>query len=442
MAQPNILILITDQQTHAAMSCAGNEWLSTPAMDALAQRGTRFQRAYCTYPLCTPARASHMTGRYPHELEIYGNTGKIFWGHDFQNDQQMAGHFARAGYRCVWAGKDTPPADGSRLFEVLCSHGDVKVGDRMTEFLRDPGEKPFLALANFVNPHNICEWAREMPLWEGQFGQPPVESELPLLPANHAIPPYEPEILRVVQKAGMEIYLPRNYTPLQWRRYLWAYYRMVELVDRQIGRITRVLEENGLAQNTLVIFMSDHGDGCAAHRWNQKMTFYEEVIRVPMILAGPGVEAGRSCDGLVSTGLDLLPTCLAAAGVSIPADLPGRSILDLCSGSKPSHWREELIVESALNPESGNPARSLKRNVGRCIVTDRYKYSVWKWGHNRQQLVDLEADPGEMVNLAAANRSDDVLEDLRSRLADWCRQTDDAFQVPGHEIFSPGAPRD
>lgn len=441
MDRPNILIVITDQQTAGAMSCVGNEWLETPAMDALAARGTRMDRAYCTYPLCSPARASHMTGRYPHEYDILGNAGKLFWHHDIPREDLLGWHFAQAGYRCVWAGKDMAPSDGSRDFELLCPWGDVQTADHICQFLRGEHDRPFLAVANFVNPHNICEYAREMPLWEGGIGPLPADEDLPPLPANHAVPPYEPEIIREIQQRGLEIYLPRNYTPLQWQRYIWAYYRMVELVDEQVGRITAALDETGLADDTLVVFLSDHGDGCGAHQWNQKMVLYEEVIRVPLILAGPGVQPGRVSGKLASTGLDLVPTCCATAGIPVPDHLTGRNLLELCRPGEPDDWRESLVVESALNPEIGGDEKMQKRNKGRAVVTERWKYSVWRWGHHREQLVDLQRDPGEMVNLAVSRRYRQQLTDLRQRLHDWCRATNDAFQVPGHEILSPGAKR-
>ncbi len=437
----NILIVITDQQTAEAMSCTGNQWLQTPAMDRLAARGTRLTRAYCSYPLCAPARTSHLTGRYPHEYGILGNLGKPFWAAGIPREDLLGYHFSRAGYRCVWAGKDMPPADGSRDFELLCQWGDVQVADHLTAFLRDPGDQPFLGIVNFVNPHNICEWAREMPLWESGIGPVPPDEELPPLPANHGVPPYEPEIIREIQQWGMENFLPRNYTPLQWQRYLWAYYRLIELVDEQIARITDALDETGLAEDTLVIFMADHGDGCGAHQWNQKMVLYEEAIRVPMILAGPGIAPGRISDKLVSTGLDLFPTCCKEAGIPVANGLTGRNLLELCGGAEPDDWRDALVVTSALNPEIGNDQKMQKRNRGRAVLTERWKYSVWSWGQNREQLVDLQTDPGEMVNLAVSCRYAPQRDHLRQRLHDWCRATGDAFQVPGHEILSPGAIR-
>lgn len=432
----HILILITDQQTAGAMSCAGNEWLHTPAMDRLASEGTRFTRAYCTYPLCTPSRASQMTGRYPHEVNANRNEGRFFWYHDIAREQFMGYPFAQAGYRCVWAGKDMPPEDGSRDFELLCPWGDEQTADTLATFLQGEHDRPFLAVGNFVNPHNICEFARHCPLLEGDLGPEPPLREMPPLPANHAVPPFEPEIIRVIQQLGHNVYAARRFSPEQWRWYIWGYYRMVEKVDALVGRVLAALDEAGLRDNTLVVFCSDHGDGCGAHQWNQKQVLYEEVIRVPFIVRGPQVSAGVVDGRLVSSCLDLFPTCAAYAGIEPPANLEGLSLWPALRGES-SPWRDAVFVETALNPETGdvNPLR----NRGRAVVTDRYKYAVWSWGHHREHLVDLRSDPGEMVNLVQSTRHDTTLVEMRGRLQRWVEATDDVFAVPGYETLSPNA---
>jgi arylsulfatase A-like enzyme len=435
--RPNILVLITDQQSYHAMSCAGNPWLQTPAMDSVAQRGTRFSRAYCSYPLCSPARASQMTGKYPHQVNVNANEGRFFWYHDIPRESLLGYMVAQAGYRCVWAGKDMPPADGSRDFELLCPWGDTSTADHLVAFLEQmDGEQPFLAVGNFVNPHNICEFASGRALPEGELAEPPSLPHLPLLPANHGVPPYEPEIIRVLQQASETVYLPRDYTSDEWRRYLWAYYRLVEKVDTEMGRVLTALERAGLDDSTLVIFTSDHGDGCAAHRWNQKQVLYEEVVRVPMILAGPGIPRGGVDARLVAAGLDLVPTCLDAANVPIPSHLEGRSLLERDDPSRDS-GHQAVFIETALNPErSGDrPAR----NRGRAVITQRWKYSVWAWGHHREQLVDLASDPGEMINLAESDQYASLLGKMRERLHAWCQRTGDTFAVPGYEVRSPQA---
>jgi arylsulfatase A-like enzyme len=435
--RPDIVILITDQHSAHALSCAGNPWLATPAMDALARRGVRFTHAYCGYPLCSPSRASQMTGRYPHQIDCYGNEGKFFWYHDIPRQVLMGWHFAQAGYRCVWAGKDMPPEDGSRDFELLCPWGDAQAAARLAETLAKPGGPPLLAVGNFVNPHNICEYSRGAPLYEGDIGDPPPDRELPLLPANHGVPPDEPYVIRAVQSSEFQAYAARGNTPLEWRRYLWAYYRMIEQVDAHVGRVLAALETGGRNRNALVVVTSDHGDGCAAHAWNQKQTLYEEVVRVPLIMAGPGVRPGSMDGHLVAAGLDLFPTCAEAAGLAVPQEVEGRSLLPLAAGQPVADWRDHVVVETAL--DYGLAAGARQRIAGRAIIGQRWKYQAWAWGRPREALTDLETDPGEMVNCAMSGRYQRRLEEMRQALHDWTQRTGDRFQAPGHEMLSPAA---
>jgi arylsulfatase A-like enzyme len=439
--KPNIVWMITDQHTAGAMSCTGNEWLETPGMDSIAQRGIRFDRAYCTYPLCTPSRASLLTGHYPHQVDCNSNSagkgGRFFWYRDFPREWLLTHQLTDAGYRCVWSGKDMPPEDGSCGVDLLSPWGDVQVGDKLTEFIKGPHDKPFLAVGAFVNPHNICEWARQCPCPEGEVGDPPPAAELPPLPSNHEPAQHEPEVIRILQRNARFAFEPRGVSPEEWRRYIWAYYRMVEMVDVQVKRILNALDEAGLTDNTLVIFTGDHGDGCAAHRWNQKMILYEEVINIPLLMAGPGIEPGRvDASHLVSNGLDSYPTICEMVGLPVPAHVEGRSLLPLCSdGAEKADWRDELVVETALTAETG-PANPL-RNAARALLRGNWKYSVYTWARYREQLADLKTDPGEMTNLAVdpANR-DEILE-MRRHLQEWKERTGDFFQVPGYEMISP-----
>jgi choline-sulfatase len=418
---------------HAAMSCAGNLDLHTPAMDALAARGVRFTRAYCSYPLCSPSRASLQTGRYPHQVNCNANRGH-FWDDLPPTTPVLGQGLAEVGYNCAWAGKDWPQ-DGQSPFRVLCRWGDRRTATHASAFIRAAGDRPFLLVANFVNPHNICEFARDETLYEGPLDFEPETEAMPSLPANFAIPPHEPAIIRVAQRQGHRMYQPRNYTPDEWRRYRWAYYRMVEKVDAQLGRVLAALEESGHRDDTLVILTSDHGDGCGAHQWNQKMVLYEEVVRVPLIVAGPGVQHDAVESRLIEAGLDILPTCQEAAGVPIPDGVEGRSLLPLCRGDRPDAWRDAAFVETSLDIDM--EGRKPQRDRGRAVITERHKYTVWAWGKHREYLVDLAADPGEMVNLAVNRRYHSLRGDMRRRLYDWCQRTGDTFCVPGHEVLSP-----
>jgi arylsulfatase A-like enzyme len=210
----------------------------------------------------------------------------------------------------------------------------------------------------------------------------------------------------------------------------------VEKVDREIGRILDALRDAGLQDDTLVVFGSDHGDGMATHHWNQKSMLYDEVAKVPFIIRYPGRVPSGTVDEahLVSFSLDLLPTVCDYAGITPPDDLEGLSLRDLAEGRTSEKWRDQLVAEVLFSPE--------QRTHARMVRTQHFKYAVYSWGRYREQLFDMQTDPGEMVNLAVQARYADVLADHRGRLLDWCLRSGDLFaehygrpghpSVPGH----------
>lgn len=434
--RPNILYVFTDQQCAGAMSCAGNADLRTPAMDSLARSGVRFDLAYCTYPLCSPSRASMFTGMMPHEVGINGNEQPI--AESFR-PRELAHVLSRAGYECAYGGKwhvpeiSIPEGHG---FRSICRFSDWELTDSCIEFIRQPHERPFFLVASYDNPHNICEWSRQQTLPWGPIEDVPTEL-CPNLPANYALPAYEPEAIQAERMPRpRSIFRGASLTDDDWRHYLHAYYRMVEKVDVEIGRVLDALRQTGLMEQTLVIFSSDHGDGLAAHRWNQKSVLYEESVRVPFILSWEGrVRAGLvDRQHLVSNGLDLYPTICDYAGVEPPGGLPGLSLRPLAEGRQDTGWRDHLVVETLFGPEIGGLG-----TCGRMVRTARYKYVMYSWGKHREQLIDLEADPGEMVNLAVEARHSDVLAEHRELLANWIERSDDRFSA--HQAHPDALPR-
>jgi arylsulfatase A-like enzyme len=414
--RPNILLICTDQQSSTAMSCAGNDELSTPAMDHLAAGGTRFTRAYCTQPLCAPQRASCMTGCLPHRAGVIDNRGPLADGLVERSLPRLLG---AAGYRCGLAGKwhvpgVTPQQAG---FEVLCGSRDDEIPVASAEFLREAGDEPFFLFASYTNPHDICEAARSQGLPQGPVPEPPPIGDCPNLPANFADPPYAPDILGMTRQANPRIYPTASFTPDDWRRLRWQYFRLVEKVDAEVGRLLQALDDTGRAQNTVVLFTSDHGDGAGAHHWNQKTAFWEESIRVPLIVRGPGVAAGGTTPLLGSTGVDLLPTLCDIAGVDSPEGIDGVSLWPaLTAGAGPATERDGVVVQTSvgLGEGPGGPA------VGRSLIGRRYKYSLYALGRYREQLVDLQDDPGEMVNLAVETRHARLLDECRAALRAHC----------------------
>ena len=431
MPKPNVLLIVTDQQSYSAMSCAGNTELHTPAMDRLAAEGVRFSQAHCTYPLCTPSRASLFTGHMPHTVGVRHNGEGIEASYNPNEIGPLAGE---QGYDCAYGGKWHVPEiampDGEHGFRTICGFDDTNLADRCIDYFQASGDRPFFLVASFDNPHNICEWARNQVLPWGPIEQAATE-DCPNLPLNHAIPAFEPEAIRLVQSWQHRPYPVRHFDESQWRQYRHAYYRLVEKVDTEIGRILDALERTGKRENTLIVFTSDHGDGMGAHRWSQKSITYDEVVRVPLIISVPGKPRAGVVDTahLVSNGLDLLPTLCDYAGLRVPEGLPGASLRPLVEGHDPSAWRDQLVIESEL---SSRPAMSV-----RMVRTPRFKYSVYSYGRNREQLVDMQNDPGEMVNLAVERRHQDTLDEHRRRLYEWCLETGDLFE---DHYSHPGQP--
>lgn len=179
--RPDMLYVFTDQQYAGAMSCAGNENLHTPAMDSIAATGVRFENAYCTYPLCTPSRASMFGGRWPHELGITNNGQHI---NEAFREQELGHLLFSAGCECVYGGKWHVPETAipnGHGFRSICCLDDAALPNRCREFLESPHDRPFFLVASFDNPHNICEWRCQQNLPWGSVGEPP------LLPPRCAI---------------------------------------------------------------------------------------------------------------------------------------------------------------------------------------------------------------------------------------------------------------
>ncbi|MBM4017181.1 MAG: sulfatase [Planctomycetes bacterium] len=448
--RPNVLLIITDQQHAGMLSCAGNLYLKTPNMDGLAQNGIRFERAYCGNPVCLPSRFNMLTGVPPSCNGIEHN------GHGGPVPQSIMRHalgrlFRQAGYETAYGGKThLPPAEGEPRKDLVLSYGfdrmisaDQREGlaDAAAEFLRAEHERPFLLVASFINPHDICFMAidahaqaagkpqdfpasrrdREclaeaLKLPQGVSREEFFARLCPPLPPNHAIPEGEPEGVELSDWRAFRHYVRRNWTEEDWRMHRWAYARLTERVDAEIGRVLKALRESGRQENTLVVLVSDHGDLDSAHRLEHKSQLYEEAVRVPLIVSWKGVTPPGRADRehLASTGLDLIPTLCDFAGIAVPAELKGRSLRALAEGRGPGlpaaasaqagAWRESLVVEN---------------EGSRLLLWGRFKYMVYAKGQRREQLVDLDRDPGEMKNLALDPAMRGHVLEGRRRLQQW-----------------------
>jgi arylsulfatase A-like enzyme len=444
--RPNILFIMTDQQHAGMIGCAGNDHLKTPALDALAAAGVRFERAYATNPVCVPSRFSLQTGRMPSAVGMRLNNTRIQVPKEML-DNSLGPLLHRAGYETAYGGKVHVPGNlaaamRTKGYRFLTADSRQKLADACAAFLRARHDKPFFLFASFINPHDICYMA--INAYRRSLGQQPVgnadskvcESLLdrarkggdlgrfvrdhcPPLPAAFQPPPGEPECIttRYVQARAFRKHVRERWSEDDWRLHRWAYCRLTERVDRKIGQLLGALRDAGLTRRTLVVFTSDHGDLDAAHRLEHKSILYEPAARIPLLMSWPGViPQGKVDDAhLVSNGLDLLPTLCDYAGATAPKPLPGRSLRAPAEGRPVKRWRDHLVVES---------------QNGRMVRTERLKYCVYDSGRGRETLVDLRSDPGEMKNLAAAATHADELNRHRRLLADWAGRHNDAIAKP------------
>lgn len=423
--QPNIVLIMTDQHQAEALSAAGNPNLSTPNLDELANTGVRFKNAYVTFPLCTPSRSSIFTGKMPHNLGVNSNE-KGDKEMQPEDKQTGLGHVLKqAGYHCAYGGKwhahEAAMVEGNG-FDKIADFGDMPLAEKSINYLKSRTTKvqPFFLVASFDNPHNICEWARNQPLPYGNI--PPVPlSETPELPVNFKKSETFPEALQIEQNASVKIYPTKHYTEADWRQYRYTYYRLVEKVDKEIGKIIDAIDDLGLRDNTIIIFTSDHGDGNASHGWNQKTALFQESIKVPFIINYKKATTSERKENptLISNGLDLYPTILDFANIKIPDGFLGRSIKPLLENSDTYAPHDYLVVETKFEGKHAHGTQ------GRAVVGSRYKYVLYNWGKNREQFFDLKEDPYEMNNLIDSENHLKQIDQFRQTLIDWCNKTND-----------------
>ena len=414
--RPNIIYIMTDQQTATAMSCMGNKDLHTPNMDRLAEAGVMFRNAYCSTPLSGPSRASMFTGCFSHEIGMPSNGDPM---PENLKRQSLGVLMNNAGYDCVYAGKwhvhTSSIPDNEFGFKNIHDHNDFGLAESCVEYLDSKHKSPFFLVASFDNPHNICEFARQQNLPYAETPQADI-SECPGLPLNYERNPYDADVIKHEKSINYSAYPTSNYTPDDWRRYRYAYFRLVEHVDAEIGKLVDAIDRNGLWENTVIIFTSDHGDGVGAHQWNQKSVLYEEVINIPMIVVLPGKKnAGKELPQLVNNGVDFFASVCEWAGVDMPEGLPGCSYKKLVEGCDVNAEHQDFVVTETLFDKGGGTR-------GWALRTKDFKYVMYDKGLYREQLFDMNADRGEMRNLAVEKKYESELKRHRALLNDWMKQ--------------------
>ena len=422
---PDVVLILVDQMIADGMSCVGNPYANTPNLDRIASQGVLFNRSYVTQPLSAPSRSSLQTGRFPHEVGIVKNSGKIRRDTPF-----LAQCVQEAGYRTAYFGKWH--VMGISIGETGYQDGNIKEVDRETtksavRYINERDEQPYFMAVSYMNPHDVCLLARREALKQGQIEKAPENlNELPPLPHNFAIPEKEPQQIRVVQRSSWKHYPTLDWTEKDWRQYLWGYYRLIEMVDEEIGHVLDAIQKNG--RETMVMFVSDHGEGVAMEHWNQKQILYEQVVNVPTILARFGKDAKKvgTSEELVSMSLDVPVTILDIVGAKKPKEMRGESLYPLYKSPKKHLKRKYAFAETRF--ALGATELGLH---GRMVVSDRYKYCVYDRGEIKEQLFDLKNDPGEKKNLVFDASAAKVLKEMRKQLVRWAKTTADTdFNYP------------
>jgi choline-sulfatase len=436
--RPNLLYILSDQHTQKVAGCYGDPLMPTPNLDRLAAQGVTFDHAYTPSPLCTPARMALLTGRYPSRQSCWTNSDALASDiptfahamgaagcrptlvgrlHSIGPDQ-MRGYAERlvGDHSTNWVGghahslgvldKTNDPFRAS-IERSGAGQSSYEVKDRdvtasTLEWLdrQRPGE-PFCLSVGYLLPHQpyVCA-AEDFRRYQGKVG-------LPTLPVPNDEHPY----LHWWREHTGSLDLPDD-AVLRART---AYYGLVTSFDRMVGAILDRLEQRGLAENTLVIYVSDHGDQIGERGLWWKQTFYEESVKVPMIMAWPGVLPEGERRAQVVNLIDLGPTMLEALGAPALPNAQGRSFLQVArDGATP--WLDETFSEyctDGMAPWAGSePVQQ------RMIRRGRWKL-VYYHGH-RPQLFDLEDDPAELNDLATDQRHARLVDALVARaLADW-----------------------
>jgi len=435
MAKPaNLLFIISDEHTRDITGCYGHPLVQTPNIDALAEKGVRFQNAYTNCPICVPARASLATGQYVNQIGYWDNA------HPYEGEVKGWGHcLIEAGHRVESIGKlhyrDDKDEDGfskhtiplnvvggigdpaaSIRDEPIVREGtregitgagpgdstylryDVDIAEKSCEWLQqraeEPDEKPWVLFASFVCPHPPFVAPREL------YERYPLE-DIPL-PVQGAVEdwPRHPA-LEMLRKT---LQYDEPFTEEQIRNVTAAYYGACTHLDLQIGKVLSALSEHGFDENTRIIYTSDHGESMGSRGLWGKFTMYEESAAVPFVVAGPDVPQGEVAEDCVSL-VDCYQTILDCVGLELTEseeNLPGQSLWPIAQGQS-----SDRVAFSEYHAVGSTSASYLLRKGQHKLI-----YYVGQ----DPQLFDLEADPKEMNDLSKSPEHQAVLQDLEAEL--------------------------
>ena len=410
----NLLILISDEHRKDAMGCAGHPLVETPHLDALAARGTIFDNAYTPSPMCVPTRAALACGDYVHRVRYWDSAtpydgARRSWMHVLRDGGVEVTSIGKLHFRSGdddngfseeilpmhvvggvgWAigllRENPPKYDGAAELARDVGVGassytdyDRAITTAAIDWLGDPErkDKPWAAFVSLVSPHYPLIAPEE---WSALYDAEEMDWPVGYSPAER---PDHPELKNVTTFFDYDRYFDEEKT----RAAKVAYYGLTSFMDDCVGRVLAALDASGQTENTVVIYVSDHGDMMGDHGIWTKQVMYEASAGVPMIVSGPGIEPGQRV-GTGASLIDIAPTALDVCGVSVQEAFPGQSLRDLASG--PDDPDRTILSEY--------------HDGGSTTGTFMVRWQSWKYVHyvgHEPQLFELSSDPQEMTNLA------------------------------------------
>lgn len=431
--RPNVVMVLTDDQRWDDLSCAGHPFLKTPNLDRLAAEGVRFSNAFVTTSLCSPSRASYLSGLYAHTHGVINNfteyppqlpsypralheagyrtayIGKWHMGED--NDQPRPGFDYWASHRGQGKYYDTEfNINGKR--QMLQGYYTHRVTELATNWLKKESARPFLMILGHKAPHGV--WIPEKK-YETVFDNLPMNPPRSA-PIDSGKPSWVRDRIRTWHGIEGPLYGTRDFG-----KFMRTYHATILSVDDSVGELYATLRAIGELDNTVIVFASDNGFLLGEHGSIDKRTMWEESIRVPLLVRYPGLAPSPKVVDRMVLNVDLAPSLLETCGLPAPPKVHGRSWKKLVQGGDPD-WRKAWYYE--YNFESEFPYTPNVRGVR----TDQWKYLHYPNGEGQRdtykaELYNLEQDPLEMKNLIDAPEAKEMLASLRSTMANLQAET-------------------
>ena len=411
-ARPNVLVIFTDQEREMTED---RQCMTLPNRERLEAQGVRFTNHFCVTPQCSPIRSTLMTGLYPHQTGVMTNTDKSVFGQPLPPTLPCVGRvFAEAGYRTGYFGKWHLGSLQGGLdkygFPGYERGGDKLLPEQARKFFQSADDRPWMLWLSVLNPHDIYAPGKYPELQKIRPGvqlprtwQEVRGADSPIGLKQEGRQPAQPET--------------KEESLLTYRSF---YAGLMEIIDGQLGEVMQALQESKQDQNTIIVYLSDHGDMGGAHNLRFKGAFpYEEVLHIPLVIRWPGHLPENESRSALASQVDLVPTLCDLAGVKWPTELPGQSLAPLIRDPN-AKGRGFILAEYLFQNGKAEPYRLIR--------TGQHKLCEYLAGG--AMLFDLKADPDEANNLAGKPEAAEVQRDLHQRIFEWRKTTADPYLDP------------